>query len=123
MGFKNINNPCDFIVYAKPKMILLECKAVSGHLLNFKSHIRQNQWDKLLEYSYTDGIEAGILVWFHEKNKTFFLSIQDLNYLQSLGKKSFDCDKDIPSMILYGQKKKVFYDYYMEKFIKEILDE
>lgn len=122
-GFKGINNPCDLIIYKKPKMIMLECKTIKGHLLNFKGHIRENQWDKLLYYSKYEGIEAGILVWFRDENKTFYIDIKLLEYLRQKGKKSFDCNIDIPTIILYGQKKKVFYDYYMEKFMKELINE
>lgn len=123
MGYKGINNPCDFIVYKKPKMIMLECKTKKGHLLNFSSDIRPNQWNKLLEFSKIKGIEAGILVWFYEQHKTFYLNIQDLEYLRYKGKKSFDCEKDIPTVILYGKRKKVFYEYYLEKFMKELIYE
>ena len=60
-GFKNQNNPCDFIVFRDGTLNLFEVKAVHGNTLNFKSHIRKNQWDKLLEYASVSSVNAGAI--------------------------------------------------------------
>lgn len=123
MGFKGINNPCDFILYKKPKMILLECKTSAGPFLNFNSDIRENQWKKMQEYSKIDGVEAGILVWFYNFDLTYYISIEDLQIYKDNGKRSFNCKVDIPTIILKGKKKRFFYEYFMNTFVEELLNE
>ena len=51
MGYSQINNPCDLIVYKNGTLNLFECKAIHGNTLTFKSHVRENQWQKMLDYS------------------------------------------------------------------------
>ena len=124
-GYINQSNICDFIIYKKPNILYLECKAIHGNTLNFKSNIRQNQWEGLLAKStYITGAEAGILVWFIDLDKTLFLDIQYLDLLKSKGNKSFNINKDInviPTIELSGKKKKVFFEYDMNKFIKDVI--
>lgn len=50
MGYKNIDNPCDLIVYRNGTLNMFELKAIHGNCLNFKSHIRENQWNNLIKY-------------------------------------------------------------------------
>ena len=50
MGYSKINNPCDFIVFRNGTLNLFELKAIHGNTLNFKSHIRENQWNNLTKY-------------------------------------------------------------------------
>lgn len=46
-GYINQNNICDFIVYKDGTLNYFECKAIHGNTLNFKSHIRENQWKRI----------------------------------------------------------------------------
>jgi len=120
-GYKNQNNICDFIVFNRGTLNLLECKAIHGNTLNFKSHIRDNQWDGLLKSSYIPGVNAGILCWFMDWDITVFLPIEYLQYMLEDGYKSFNIRKDInkiPRIILDGVKKRVFFDYDLEKFLE-----
>ena len=122
-GFKNQNNPCDLIVFKNGTLNLFECKAIHGNTLNFKSHIRKNQWDKLLEYSFLPGVNAGIICWFIDLEKTLFIDIQYLDLLKSKQAKSFNINKSVevvPTIEIKGQKKKVFFDYNLDEFLKEI---
>lgn len=122
-GFKNQDNPCDFIVYRKGTLNLFECKAIHGNTLNFKSHIRENQWRKLLKYSYIAGVNAGILCWFIDWDITVFLPIEYLQYMLEDTYKSFNIRKDInkiPRVILDGKKKRIYFEYNLEKFLEEI---
>lgn len=129
MGYKQINNPCDFIVYKYGTLNLFECKAIHSNTLNFKSHIRQNQWDKMLEYSKISGVNAGIICWFIPCDKTIFIPMQSLQLLKDEKFKSFNCnyansnlynDLNIKSFEINGTKKRVFFKYNLEKFLKEI---
>ena len=124
MGYKNINNPCDFIVFDHGTQNYIECKAVHGNTLNFKSEIRENQWNKLLEKSYIPGVNAGILVWFIDRDETYFINIEYLNYLKiELNQKSFNpkihLDK-IPVCLITGEKKRIFFEYDLEDFLRSL---
>ena len=123
MGYKQINNPCDFIVYRKGTINLFELKAIHGSTLNFKSHIRENQWNELLKYSKIGGVNAGIICWFIDSDITLFLDIDWLRILKEKGFKSFNVKKDleaIPISIINGVKKRTFFKYDLEQFLEEI---
>lgn len=129
MGYSKIDNPCDLIVFKDGTLNLFECKAIHGNTLNFKSHIRENQWNKLLEYSKIEGVNAGILCWFIDKGETLFLPIQDLEQLRLNKYKSFNFEYWVEGMIDYcckniyiltGHAKKIFFDYELEEFLEDI---
>ena len=125
-GHKNQNNPCDLIVFRKNTLTLIECKAIHGNTLNFKSHIQENQWEKLLKYSFLPGVNAGIIVWFIDLDKTYFVPIWDLNYAKTvLNKKSFNAKLDNyfssnGCYEIYGEKKRVFFEYNLKSFLDEV---
>ena len=125
MGYKQVNNPCDLIVYKKPNILFIECKALHGNTLNFRGNIRENQWEKLLHYSKVPGVIAGVLVWFIDRDETYFIDILTLEILKKCGKKSFNASKKYYMNIIkiQGHKKKVFFDYDLEKFLEDIKDE
>lgn len=105
-------------------MNLFECKAIHGNTLNFKSHIRKNQWDGLLENCNIPGVNAGIIVWFIDRDETYFIDIKYLDYLKTeVNQKSFnpkiDLDK-IPTCLIEGIKKRVFFEYNLKKFLEDI---
>lgn len=129
MGYKEINNPCDLIVFRKGTLNLFECKAIHGSTLNFKSNIRENQWEGLLKESYVPGVNAGVICWFIDFDKTIFIPIQSLQILKEENFKSFNCrvvnsnlykDLGVESFEISGDKKRVFFEYNLEKFLEEI---
>ncbi len=125
-GFKVTSaNVCDFIVYKKPYEYYIECKSVHGASLPF-SNITDNQWNGLLEKSKIDGVFAGVICWWIDKDKTMFLPIEILHDLRRSGEyKSYRYDyfhwNGIQKTIeIKGKKKRVFFDYDMGQFFKEI---
>lgn len=128
-GFKNQNNICDFIVFKEGTLNYFECKAIHGSTLNFKSHIRDNQWEGLLKKSYIGGINAGIICWFIDFDKTIFIPIQSLQILKEENFKSFNCraatsnlykELGVWSYEIEANKKRVFFEYDLELFLEEI---
>ena len=122
-GFVNQNTLCDFIVFKDRILHYFECKAIKGATLNFKSHIRENQWEGLVEKSTIPFVNAGILCWFIDYDKTVFISIDELVKLKKQGKKSFHILKDIdtvPIIKLEGKKRRVFFNYDFETFFRQI---
>ena len=109
-------NICDFIVYKKPDEYYIECKSVHGNTLPF-SNITQNQWNGLLDKSKIEGVCAGIICWFVDKDVTIFVPIQTLERLKQDGNKSIRYDLEMFTVTqLKGKKKRVFFEYDMEDF-------
>ena len=125
-GFKGIAGICDFIVYREPYEYYFECKSVHGNRLPF-SNITETQWKGLMEKSQIDGVFAGVICWWIDKDRTFFLPIQKLavwRYFDSaLQLKSISveqAEKDVGCIEIQGKKKRVFFEYDMEEFLDDI---
>ena len=133
-GFKGIAGICDFIVYKYPYEFYFECKAVHGNTLSINSNdtkhkygnISNNQWEGLLEKSKIDGVFAGVICWWVDKDITMYLPIEFLVHAKEMGFKSVPSDlfskwildsyDKIPEVIP-GKKKRVFFDYNMQLFL------
>ena len=124
-GFLGSANTCDFIVYKKPYEYYIECKSVHGNTLPF-SNITDTQWKGLLEKSKIEGVFAGVICWWIDKDVTRFMPIQVLDYLREEGYKSIRFDAFpfrldlLPIIEIKGKKKRVFFDYDMEDFFNDI---
>ena len=141
--YKNTSsNICDFIVYKKPTLLYLECKSVHGNTLSiysvpkkgkdgklhgFYGNIRDNQWEGLLEKSQIEGVRAGILIWFVDKDVTIYLSISALEYARQCGDKSirFDTDRfdlfsDDTIIHIPAKKKRTMFEYDFSEFFNTI---
>lgn len=121
MGYRGACNISDFIVYKEPYEYYIECKSTKGACLPF-ANITDNQWKGLLEKSEIPGVYAGIICWWIDKDVTLFLPIQTLSILAQVGMKSIRYDfPNCPEIVkLQGKKKRVFFDYNMEQFFKEV---
>lgn len=124
-GYAGSCNIADFIIYKKPRMLYLECKCCYGNTLPF-SNITNNQWKGLLEKSEINGVIAGVVIWFIDLDKTIFISIQTLQQmkkdgLKSVNAKTFD-PMEYEAIQISGEKKRIFFDYDMEKFLHDIGD-
>lgn len=122
-------NICDFIVYKEPYEYYIECKSVHGNTLPF-SNITDTQWNGLLEKSKIEGVFAGVICWWVDKDVTKFIPIRLLQHMKLLDWKSIKFnDTRIGTLAhpqqpieIKGKKKRVFFDYSMEEFFKEIED-
>jgi len=139
-------NICDYIVYKKPYEYYIECKSVHGNTLSiysipkpdkkgvlhgFYGNISDAQWEGLLEKSKIEGVVAGVICWWIDKDITKFIPIQALQQLRDAYlKKSirYDIDNYVPNGLfdhfdlidLIGEKKRVYFDYDMEDFFKKV---
>lgn len=109
-------------MYQYPNILYLECKAIHGNCLNFKSHIKESQWNGLIEIANKNiqGVHAGIICWFIDVDKTRYIPIQELQEMRNNGYKSFNINTDNQGYIVWGEKKRVFFEYDLEKFMEEI---
>jgi len=140
-GYAGSSNICDFIVYKEPYEYYIECKSVHGNTLSIHGNnpkhkygnITDTQWEGLLEKSKIEGVHAGIICWWTDKDVTAYLPIEMLQYLRDKGYKSVsytanwvELAVDAPDWNwcwVNGKKKRVFFDYDMEEFLKEVGEE
>ena len=119
-GFKGSSNICDFIVYREPYEYYFECKSVHGNTLPFRN-ISATQWNGLLAKSFIEGVYAGVICWWIDKDRTLFIPIQTLQKLLNSGNVSYRYDWDSYDVVeIKGKKKRVFFNYDMEEFLDEI---
>lgn len=123
MHHKGACNICDFIVYKEPYEYYIECKTVKGNTLPF-SNITDTQWEGLFKKSKIEGVHAGIICWWTEKDVTLFIPIQTLNIWKTqVQLKSIRYDiweKDFDVIKICGKKKRIYFDYDMAEFFKTI---
>lgn len=121
--YKGSQNICDFIVYREPYEYYFECKSVHGNVLPF-TNITDTQWDGLLAKSQIQGVFAGIICWWVDKDVTKFIPIQMLQKMKDRTAKSIRYDilacNGYYTIEIKGKKKRVFFDYDMEGFLNEI---
>lgn len=89
-GFSGVNNPCDFIAFRSPMLLMLECKAIHGNTLNFKTHIRPNQERGMYKaFMENNSVYGGFLVWYIDHDKIKFYPIHELVDAKANGELSF----------------------------------
>lgn len=129
-GFRGSQNMCDFIVYKEPYQYYIECKTIHGNVLPFRN-ITDTQWSGLLEKSQIDGVRAGIICWWIDRDKTFFIPIEYLELLRldnlksihvGMAQSAYSEKKEKFPIEIHGKKKRVFFDYDMEAFFNGFND-
>ena len=118
-GYLGIRNPCDFLIYHYPNIYYIECKTTHSHRLPF-TNVTFNQRVGMLDASKVNGVIAGIICWFIPMDKTYFIPIQAYENLRLDGVKSLNLNK--PEQMedwieIHGTKKRVFFDYDIQRFI------
>lgn len=119
-GYMGYRNPCDFLIYHYPYVYFIECKTVHSHRMPF-TNLTFNQRVGMLEASKNKGVIAGIICWFIPVDKTYFIPIQVYEKYRLAGAKSLNLNKMDPEkdgwVEIHGQKKRVFFDYDIDRFI------
>lgn len=113
--YAGVKNICDLGAYRYPYKYYFECKEIQGNTLNFKSDIKEHQWNGLQEKQKVPGVLAGVLVWYFDHDETYFVDIITLRIMKENGWKSVNI-KDIQSGIvkatkLPASKKRVLFSY------------
>ena len=79
------SNPCDFMCYPGPCVLMVECKAHKGASIPFNA-IRQ--YDKMLDFKGKYKTFPGVVVWFYEKDIVIWVSIEEMEKMVLDGEKS-----------------------------------
>ena len=88
-GFCGSTNICDFIVFKYPYLHYLECKSVKEHIFPI-SNISKIQFEGMLEKSKIFEVRAGVLIWFVDYKKLYFIDIRVINKLKLNKEKSIN---------------------------------
>lgn len=91
-GFVAVSNISDFIAYNYPNMFYLECKSCMGNTFNFKN---LTQYDKLKEKVGIKGIRTGVVLWFRDHDKVWYIPIKTITKMKEDNKKSLNVYKSI----------------------------
>ena len=119
-GYYGSKNICDFVIYRQPKLLYIECKAVYGNTFPL-SRLTDNQFWGLLEKSKIGGVRAGVIIWFIDKDVTQYVPISVIDNYKNLNIKSIRWDDPNPKIkYIQGTKRRIFFDYDMEKLLDEI---
>ena len=122
-GFVGSSNICDFIVYKEPNEIYIECKSCHGNTFTL-SNITDNQRKGMLEKSNIYGVLAGVIIWWVDKDLTVFVPIKEIQRLKDEDHKSISANSVLDGYIwcyeILGKKKRVLFDYDMQKFLEDV---
>jgi hypothetical protein len=78
-------NPCDFICYPGPLVLMVECKAHKGASIPFSAI---PQYERMLDYKGLYKTYPGVVVWFYEKDLVVWVSIEEMEKMVLAGEKS-----------------------------------
>ena len=112
-------NPCDFFVYSKPNLFLLECKTVHGNTFPLSNF---TQYELMKSYVNIQGVYGAVIIWFVDHDKIIYVPIEQVKQMKEEQKKSINI-KDLDNIrIVPAMKKRIFMqgDY---SFLKEIGNE
>ena len=105
MGYKSIDNYCDFICFDGSRLYMIDCKAHKGASLPFDAF---PQYEKLVNIRHKN-IITGVVLWLYEKDKVYFIPTYTVEKAKKAGMKSINPTKvsrskylifDIPSVKL-----------------------
>lgn len=121
------SNMCDFIMYAKCRIFLLELKSVKENSLSY-SNIGKlengiiKKTKVLSEQCKKEGVISGYVINYRGANKTYFVSADKLaDRMLTNPKKSLNLKECEEIGVLIEQTlKRVNYVYDIEKFIMEV---
>lgn len=124
MGFKGIQNECDYIVYNEGTLYLLELKSTKNKTSIPVSNITDYQLESLITRGQMDGIVAGFLINFREVkgNPTYYIDAIELqNYLQKTQRKSIPLAYFEENCVqCISNKKRVRYTYDVANLLTKI---
>lgn len=108
-GMYGVRNICDFIVYHYPNIFYLELKSHIGNTFPLSN---LSQFDKLLTKTGIGGVRVGVIIWFIDHDKIYYVPISTIKKMKDDGKKSVNI-KDIDTYRIIdipSNKKRVFLD-------------
>ena len=119
-GYLGIRNISDFIVYKNPHQYYIECKSIHGNTFPLKN-LTDNQYFGMLEKAKIPGVVCGVIIWFVDRDVTMFVPIDSIREMKDYQKVSIRFDETFgKKIIIPGKKKRVFFEYDMQKFFEGV---
>lgn len=84
-GYKSVSNISDFISYLYPNIFYLEVKSIRGNTFPLKN---LTQYEKLKTKVGIPGVRAGVILWYIDHSKVFYVPISTITKLKEDDKKS-----------------------------------
>lgn len=110
-GYKFITNISDFIGFSQPSIYYLEIKSHAGNTFPFQN---LKQYNKLIKKVNIPGVRAGVVLWFTNHDKVYYVPISTITKMKEDGKKSIHFEKSIQEnyniIVIPSKKKRVFLD-------------
>ncbi|QEY21609.1 penicillin-binding protein-related factor A, recombinase [Psychrobacillus sp. AK 1817] len=118
LGFANVKNACDFILYKTPNIYLLELKSHKGKSIPFGA-LQPYQVESLHRYSQMDGVVAGFVFNFRDMNETYFVdAVTVYQFYHDGERRSFSLEWTKENGIFIPQKlKRTRYQYDLCKLL------
>lgn len=110
-------NPCDFIVYSKPSLHLIECKSVHGNTFPLSNF---TQYELMKSYITVPGVFGAVIIWFIDHDVIIYVTLDQITKLKKEEKKSINIKELDGIKIVSAVKKRIFMsgDY---TFLKEMV--
>lgn len=86
MGYKAINNYCDFLMFDSNRFYMIDCKSHRGASLPFEDF---PQYTKLVDIKHPN-IITGVVLWLYEKDKVYFIPTYTIEKAVQQGMKSIN---------------------------------
>ena len=83
-------NPCDFLLYKKPNLYLLECKSIHGNTFPISN---LKQYARLIKFVGVDGLYCAVIIWFVDHDKILYVPIDAFRELIDNGYRSVNINK------------------------------
>ena len=64
---------------------MVECKATKGSSINFS---KIPQYERLLKFKGLTKVFPGVVIWFYDKDRVFWVSIEEMERMRMDGEKS-----------------------------------
>jgi len=111
-GFRGASsNISDFLCYIYPLFYVLEVKSIAGNTFPITNF---TQYDKMKQYTATQGVRMGVVIWFHEKDKVLYVPLKSIEKMKQDGKKSVNIrtieNEEYEYIDIPSKKKRVFMD-------------
>lgn len=90
-GYKSTSrNVCDFILYVKGQLFLIEAKTILGNTFPLSNF---TQFDKLMTIPDVKGIHRGVMIWFQNHSAVIYVPLLTIAKMKADGKKSVNIKK------------------------------
>ena len=91
-GYVAVTNISDFIAYNYPNIFYIECKSIEGNTFPWSN---LSQFEKLKSKIGIKGVRTGVVLWFRDHNKVWYVPISTIVKMKEEGKKSINAFKSI----------------------------